>query len=37
MKDISRLHHFKNGIRQDRESVLLDFEDEMLLNEVTLG
>lgn len=37
VKDARRLTSFKNGVRQVSESLLLEFEDEMLPNKVSLG
>ncbi len=30
LKDVCSLQSFRNGIKQDSESVLLEFEDELL-------
>lgn len=37
VKDARRLQTFRDGIKQDSESVMLEFEDEILPNKVTLG
>lgn len=36
LKDARRLQSFRDGIKQDSESVLLEFVDEILPNKVTL-
>lgn len=37
MNDAQRLQSFRDGLKQDSESVLLDFADEILPNKLILG